>query len=154
MKDIQIIQAKTKEDCEVCDKFLSKLIEFESHIDANIKQFVEIKEMHEKKLDNANHYMSIAKSNNLPVGFIYGRLKSPKGFTTHKSVLEVSTLYVEEEFRKIGVGKALMKDFENWAKTNFDEDCLIEIMYINNNEQARKFYEKLGYLPVRTTLRK
>ena len=154
MNKIEIIPAKTKEDCEICDKFLSKLIAFESKIDNNIMQNVEIKNMHEKKLNNAYHYMSIAKLNNVPVGFVYGHLKTPKGLTTLKSVLEVSTLYVEQDFRNQGVGKALMKDFENWAKTNYDEDCLIEIMYINNNENAQKFYQKLGYLPIRTTLRK
>lgn len=154
MKEVKIIQAKTKEDCEICDKFLSKLIAFESKIDNNIMHNVEIKNMHEKKLNNAYHYMSIAKSNNIPVGFIYGHLKTPKGITTLKSVLEVSTLYIEEEYRNKGIGKALMKDFENWARKNYDEDCLIEIMYINDNENAKRFYEKLGYLPVRTTLRK
>lgn len=152
-QNIEIIQAKTKEDCEICDKFLSKLIEFESHLDSSLKSFVEIKEMHEKNLNNKNYYLSIARLNNEPIGFIYGRLKNPK-FSTLKNILEVSTLYVEKDFRNKGVGKALMKDFEKWAKTNFEEDCLIEIMYINNNENAKRFYEKLGYLPIRTTLRK
>lgn len=154
MKDIQIIQAKTKEDCEICDKFLSKLIQFESTIDSSIMQFVEIKNMHEKKLNNQNNYLSIAMINGSPVGFACGRLKNPKGLTTFKNILDLSTLYVEEQYRNQGVGKALMADFENWAKTNFDEDCLIEIMYINDNENAKRFYERLGYLPVRTTLRK
>ena len=152
--NIKIIQAKTKEDCEICDKFLSKLIAFESQIDSNILKTVEIKNMHEKKLNNEHHYMSIAKLNNIPVGFIYGHLKTPKGLTTAKSIVEVSTLYVENDFRNLGIGKLLMKDFEHWAKSRYDEDCLIEIMYINNNENAKRFYEKLGYMPVRTTLRK
>ena len=47
----------------------------------------------------------------------------------------------------------LLQAFENWAKEKY-EDFVIEITYINSNDNARKFYENMGYKPIKTTLRK
>ena len=72
---------------------------------------------------------------------------------TNKNILILEAIYVDETFRGQGVGKLLLESFENWAKEKY-EDFVIEITYINNNENAQKFYESLGYKPVKTTLRK
>ena len=53
----------------------------------------------------------------------------------------------------MGVGRLLVQSFENWAKEKY-QDFVIEITYIDANKDAQKFYESMGYLPVKTTLRK
>ena len=152
MKDIEIIQAKTKEDCEICDKFLSKLINFESSLDDSILSNVQIDGLCEKNIQHDGVYVAYAKKDK-PIGYVFGYLQNPKGKIRSTNILILEALYVEKEYRKQGVGKHLLQAFENWTKEKY-EDYVIEITYINANKNAQKFYESMGYKTVKTTLRK
>ena len=66
----------------------------------------------------------------------------------------MEALFVEEHYRRKGVGKMLMKSLENWAKECFEKDFVVEITSINKNENAFGFYKHLGYNEVKTILRK
>ena len=152
MKDIKIIQAKTKEDCEICSEFMSRLINYESLLDKTINSNVVVKELFEKNLDNKDMYFAYAKQEK-PIGFVFGYLQVGKGKVRSSNILNLEGIYVDENYRKSGVGKLLLTSFENWAKEMYD-DYVIEITYINANENAQKFYESMGYIPVKTILRK
>ena len=152
MNKIEIIQAKTKEDCIICDEFLSKLITYESSFDSTILSDVKVNGLCEKNLKHDGVYVAYAKDKK-PIGYIFGYLQNPKGKIRTTNVLILEALYVDENKRNKDVGKALLKSFEEWAKNNYD-DYTIEITYINLNNNAQKFYEKMGYVPVKTTLRK
>ena len=150
--NIEIIQAKTKEDCKICDEFLSKLINYESGFDSTILSDVKVNGLCEKNLTATDVYIAYAKQEN-PIGYIFGYLQSPKGKVRTTNVLILEALYVEPNNRNMGVGKTLLKSFEDWAKEKYD-DFIIEITYINGNDNAQKFYESLGYKSVKTILRK
>ena len=92
--------------------------------------------------------MAYAKSDN-PLGY----RQFAKGKIYNNNILILEALYVDEEFRKQGVGKLLLNAFENWAKNKYD-DYVIEITYISSNENAKRFYEKMGYATSKITLRK
>lgn len=151
--DIRIFQAKTKEDCVICDEFLSKLIKYESMFDSSIMSNIKINGLCQKNLQHDGIYIAYAKSEK-PVGYIFGYLQNPKGKIRNTNVLILEALYVEKECRNQGVGKMLLKSFEEWAKKTFNNDYVIEITYINSNENAEKFYKSMGYSAVKTTLRK
>ena len=153
MQEIEIIQAKTKIDCDICDDFLSKLIAYESLFDSSIMPDVKVCGLCEKNLQHDGIYIAYAKTTK-PIGYIFGYLQNPKGKIRNTNVLILEALYVENEFRNLGIGKKLLKSFEDWAQKTYANDYAIEITYINSNENARKFYEKMGYSPVKTTLRK
>ena len=97
-------------------------------------------------------FVAYAKSN-VPLGYVFGYRQFAKGKIYNKDILILEAIYVEKEHRKQGVGKLLMKAFENWAKDKYN-DYIIEITYISTNDNAKKFYEKMGYIPVKTILRK
>ena len=150
--NIQIIKAKTKEDCEICDQFLSKLINYESSLDAIINPNVNVCGPCENNIKQNDVFVAYAKTDR-PIGYVFGYRQFNKGKIYNKDILILEALYVEPEARNQRVGKMLLTSFENWAKEKY-EDYVIEITYISNNKNAQKFYENMGYTHVKTTLRK
>jgi len=152
MKNIEIIKATSKEDCEICDKFLSKLINYESSFDKIINENVEVCGPAENNIKENDVFVAYAKSDK-PLGYIFGYRQFKKGKIYNKDILILEALYVEKGYRNQGVGKLLLESFENWAKQKY-EDYVIEITHIATNANARKFYEKMGYSTSKITLRK
>ena len=150
--EIKIIQATTKEDCKICDEFLSKLINYESSLDNIINPNVKVCGPAENNIKQDDVFVAYAKAEK-PVGYVFGYRQFNKGKIYNTNILILEALFVEKEFRKHGIGEILLKSFENWAKEKYG-DYVIEITYINTNDNARKFYEKMGYSPVKSTLRK
>ena len=149
---IKIIQAKTKEDCKICDEFLSKLINYESSLDNIINPNVKVCGPAENNIKQDDVFVAYAKAEK-PVGYVFGYRQFNKGKIYNTNILVLEALFVEKEFRKMGIGKMLINAFENWTKEKYG-DYVIEITYINANKDAEKFYQNLGYTTVKTTLRK
>jgi diamine N-acetyltransferase len=61
-------------------------------------------------------------------------------------------LAVAPNWRRAGVGTALTRAAEHWARAHGAR--WLELGVYQFNEPARSFYEKLGYLPVLTKLRR
>lgn len=151
---VKTVQAKTEEDCKICGEFMSKLINYEAKLDATINSNVTINGLFENNLNNKDFYFAYAIENNKPIGFLFGYLQVGKGKVRSTNILNLEALFVEENYRKNGVGKQLLKSFEAWAGKRYNGDFQIEITYINSNQSAQKFYESMGYIPVKTILRK
>ena len=64
----------------------------------------------------------------------------------------LDNLAVLESWRRRGVGTWLTRDAERWARSRGAK--WIELGVYEFNADARSFYQKLGYLPVSTKLRK
>ena len=140
---MNIIRVKNDRDCQICDEFLEKLINFESNCDSIILSNVNVKDVHKNSL--AHYYVYIAyATNENPIGYIFAYLKNPKGKVNTTNVIVLEALYIEEHYRRKGVGKSLVKSLEDWAKECFQKDFVIEITSINNNENAMGFYKHLG----------
>ena len=153
MHNLQIVKAVTKQDCLVCNKFLIKLMQFESKIDSSIFDKTSTEEVYEKVLQQNNVFVAYAKYDT-PVGYISGYLKNLKGQGVTTNRVFVDSLYVDENFRGRGIGKKLLQEFENWAIERFGDDYEIELLCLSNNKQALDFYNSLGYFEVKKTLRK
>lgn len=65
-----------------------------------------------------------------------------------KPFVEIGGLVVEQNLRGEGIGKSLMQTVEHWAKTI----GLLEIRLRSNiiRTEAHMFYEKIGYVNVKT----
>jgi len=55
----------------------------------------------------------------------------------------IEEVVVSADHRRLGVGKALMHRVEEWARDRKVDQ--IELIVWEFNEEARKFYESLGY---------
>lgn len=72
-------------------------------------------------------------------GFIAG-LITPFIFSTNRVATEFGW-WVEPEYRKTGLGKALIEAFQSWAK---DNDCSM-VTLTSLNEDVGKLFERAGY---------
>lgn len=154
MENIKIIRAQTQEDCDICDRFLEELCKFETQFDRTIEPFFGGKHHNLNNIISNNVYLAYAMINGTPAGYIMGYLKNQKGSGNNTNIVNLSTLFVKEEFRKKRVGTTLYTSFENWTKENFGKDFALEVTAINGNDKAFEFYNFLGFSPIRTTFRK
>lgn len=150
---MEIRRVTTIEDADTCDNFLTGLISYESAIDNLINKEFIVKDFYRRALTNSNQYLALAFENNAPVGFIYAYRKIDKGTSFSDNIIEIDGLFIKEDRRKNGIGTALIKNVEEWAKSTY-ETAHVEITYINGNTPAQKCYEKLGFAPIKTILRK
>ncbi len=106
-------------------------------------------------LNNVNKLISehkgvfyVAESNNKIIGFVIGLIYKPskiQKIEVKRSWIrgDIAELYLENAYRKKGVGKILIKKVEEYLIRNKCE--YISISVLAPNKSARMFYEKLGY---------
>lgn len=58
---------------------------------------------------------------------------------------EVDSLYIEEKFRRLGIGKELMRRTLEWFNENGIQEIIIALAL--GNEEALPFYEQFGFAP-------
>jgi GNAT superfamily N-acetyltransferase len=64
--------------------------------------------------------------------------------------VEIDALIVHTDYRGRGVGYLLIQHAEQWAK---EQGCdTIQVRSNTVRQQAHRFYEKLGYVPIKTQL--
>ena len=63
---------------------------------------------------------------------------------------EVDSIFVSPEFRRNGVGTALMQRALEWMKQKETKKNIVSVAV--GNEQAYGFYQRFGFLPRRTLL--
>ncbi|MDN3701833.1 GNAT family N-acetyltransferase [Vibrio artabrorum] len=78
------------------------------------------------------------------VGFLAGKVTQNRGvsFIQPHKIARVNTLVVNDDVQKRGVGKSLMKSFNQWAQARGAIELRLEVMEFN--QQAQGFYESLG----------
>ena len=81
-----------------------------------------------------------------PVAFLLGELTTPPPSSTIRCRGFVGDLFVIEEHRGKGLGKALMAEAERIMKERGAE--VIELFVAVANTQARAFYRSLGMTPL------
>jgi ribosomal protein S18 acetylase RimI-like enzyme len=85
----------------------------------------------------------IAESNNVRLGFIH--VRTHKDDVSGENCGTISLLAVSPKSQGLGVGKILIGYAENWAK---DLGCrLLHLEVFANNQNAKGFYQHLGFQP-------
>ncbi len=108
-------------------------------IDYELKYKDKLIELGKKLHDNFNAGFNeytrclLYLSNNTLVGFITFKIMYEK--------CEIEDIYIEEEYRRQGIGKKLLEEVEK--KANKCENITLEVN--ENNSVAIKFYESLGF---------
>jgi ribosomal protein S18 acetylase RimI-like enzyme len=89
--------------------------------------------------------MFVADIGGAVVGFARVKLGRPPDNAMHRPRVfaYVEEVVVSLDHRRLGVGKALMHAVEGWARDRKVDQ--IELTVWEFNEEARKFYESLGY---------
>jgi GNAT superfamily N-acetyltransferase len=92
--------------------------------------------------DSPNHCWRIVEVDQRPVGFGLIYLTSPR--TTPPGAY-IHWAYLEEPFRRSGLGHALLQDLLDWAKQ--EGACRVELQFIDGNHIAERFWTKMGFRP-------
>lgn len=96
-----------------------------------------------RELRNNMLYIKIAEG---PKKDIIGYCVSP----IEKSVGEIASIFVEEKYRKYGIGKQLIDNSIKWLKENNCSKILVAVA--EGHESVFKFYAKFGFYPRLTYL--
>ena len=92
---------------------------------------------------SGHSFLFVAVSAGRIVGFISGELREGSPAFRPKTRASVDDVFVEPDYRNLGVGKALLQSVKAWAKDKGADGVSLQVAAAN--ERGRKFYEELGF---------
>ena len=96
-------------------------------------------------LSDGNTVLLVAENSDGIVGVVHASIRDAPDYPVFvpRKYAWVESLSVRGDFRRYGVGRALMKQVEAWAAEK--GIAQVELNVWEFNEKARAFYESLGY---------
>ena len=88
----------------------------------------------------------VAEADKEMIGFLSGELREGSPAFKPKTWAAIEDIYVTPEHRSLGVGRALFKEGQKWAKKKGADGVSLQVAAVN--VRARKFYEELGFREV------
>jgi len=88
--------------------------------------------------------LAVDEATGRPVGYVIGSLNAEK-------IGEIESVYVDEPYRRMGVGGKLIRTVLAWMEQKGAMEKIVEVSY--GNEVAWKFYGRFGFLPRKTVLK-
>jgi ribosomal protein S18 acetylase RimI-like enzyme len=94
-------------------------------------------------LEPEGHFL-VAEQDEQVVAFLAGKITQNNGvsFIQDHKVARVNTIVVGDDVQGQGLGKKLMRAFNQWAQSNGATELRLEVMEFN--QDAQRFYESLG----------
>jgi len=137
---MHIRPAKSDEGA-VCDALLTRLIQAERQWESNLDETFTVCDNYEHRMSEEGTLLLVAEENDEIVGFLFGFL-SPSPVLKRPTAL-LDALFVCEEHRSKGIGKALALRFREWVKEQ--GVYAIELKVMSQNTTALRLYESLGF---------
>ena len=92
---------------------------------------------------SSHSFLFIAEYGDRTVGFISGDLREGSPAFRQKTWASVDDVFVEPDYRNLGVGRSLLQSVEAWAKEKGAHGISLQVAAANKS--GRKFYEELGF---------
>lgn len=125
----------------VCDQLLTRLIQTERQWEPNLNESFIVTNNYEHRMAGNGTLLLVAEENSEIVGFLFGFLDPSPVLKRPTALLDA--LFVCEEHRGKGIGKALALRFREWAKEQ--GVYAIELKVMSQNTTALRLYENLGF---------
>ncbi|EPZ9280965.1 TPA: N-acetyltransferase family protein [Vibrio parahaemolyticus] len=121
------------------------IMHFEKAPEAFVEPSSEEKEFLLRAVSDQSRLFLVAEISGEVVGFITATVTQNEAvpFLVKTPICRVGTIVVDENARVSGIGTQLMDKCNDWAKEQGAEQIRLEVMAFNN--QAQKFYAKLGF---------
>lgn len=142
------IKIATIEDIATITNFNKKLCvkenkEFDSTINSDfsttelgIKYFT-------KNIKSEDGLVLIALENETPIGYLVAEINEVNDYRNIEKISELDNMWVDDEYRSTGVGKELIKLYENWSR---DKGVLrTRVIASSKNNRAIDFYKREGF---------
>ena len=143
------IRRAKQRDIETIQEFGSKLLNYErNNFDSSLdSDWAFSDEAKIKYLDAIqNKYVSIAEADGRPIGFLIGSIIEPKTSDARQiKQAYLQNLYVDEDFRKTGIGKDLVENFKEYCRNEGVKRLNVSVLAAN--EVAVNFYNIVGFKP-------
>lgn len=85
----------------------------------------------------------LVKNDAKAIGFAHGTLRFMPDYLGGLYIGSITHVYVDEQYRRTGIGKLLIKQLEDWFLSKKVHS--IELQVIAGNQGAQSFWQKLGY---------
>lgn len=85
----------------------------------------------------------VAVNDNKVIGYLAGSIDEEKPSYVIKLLAELNNFYIEEEYRRQGIGKKLVEEFKNYCINKGIEEMKVTASAKNMN--ARRFYQNNGF---------
>ncbi|MFE2751526.1 GNAT family N-acetyltransferase [Actinosynnema sp. NPDC059335] len=92
-----------------------------------------------RELLGPDHGVKVVAEAPEPIGLVAG-----VPHEVHPDVLYLYSMWVKPEFRRRGVGEALVADVLAWAREH--GWALVQLRVVRENETARRLYARLGFV--------
>jgi ribosomal protein S18 acetylase RimI-like enzyme len=92
---------------------------------------------------SSHAFLFVAEYDGQTVGFVSGELRESSPTFRPKTWASVDDVFVEPDYRNLGVGRALLESVKAWAKQRGADGVSLQVAAAN--ERGRKFYEDLGF---------
>ena len=126
-----IIKVDNIKDCQICDNFLTLLIQDERTYNNTIEEDFVVKDYFINMINKEN-ILLLYKDKEISKGYVFAK-KWEDGYL-------INGLYVDVNFRNQGIATKLMKEIIKQLKNN-----LIYLVVLKANEKAFNLYQKLGF---------
>jgi diamine N-acetyltransferase len=140
-----IIRKANIEDLQFVQKLNYKLFDYEyNNFDSSLNMkwtFSEKAENYFKELIEEGTIW-VAEDNNKVIGYLAGRIKEKPTYAT-KTLAELDNFYIDEEYRRKGIGKKLVEEFKKDCILRGIEEIKVTASYKNIN--AREFYKNNNF---------
>lgn len=144
--NIQIRKAK-QNDIDAIVKLNEQLADYHRKIDKYYKPSSETRKSFRKYISEIirkrNIRILIAETDNKIVGYFIGKIEKAKPFTAPKKIGKISEAFVEEEFRKSGIGRMMFDELIRWFNKNKIKH--IELSVDSRNKIGIKAWQKFGF---------
>lgn len=140
-----VIRKATQEDLKAIQELNYKLFELEyNNFDPDLNMnwtFSQTGENYFKKsIENATVWVAV--SDNKVIGYLAGSIEKMPAYTT-KSLAELDNFYIDEEYRRQGIGKRLVEEFKKYCINKGIEE--IKVTASAKNTNAKAFYQNNGF---------
>ncbi|MEM5869578.1 MAG: GNAT family N-acetyltransferase [Candidatus Aenigmatarchaeota archaeon] len=149
---IGIKEAK-KDDFEALLKLWKKATDYHHKLDK--KRFLSgeerenflkkrLKEFLAKKRRNRKILLAVKKEK--PIGLFIASIRKSPNYLRERKIGEIEVAFIEEKFRRKGIGKMLFEELVKWFKKR--KINLIEVLVDSRNEIGISAYKKYGFKEV------
>lgn len=108
------------------------------------------KKYFEDRIVKKDGFVEVAEVKGKIIAYVCGGISEGQFYRKEAKRAELENMFAEENFRGVGIGTKLTKDFINWCKENEVENIAVTASV--QNKHGIDFYKKLGFKDYSLTL--
>ena len=120
-----------------------KVVEAERPFNDSIKLEGAIYYDLEQLINDDSSYLLVAEANNRIIGTGYAQIRDSKKSLKHQKHSYLGFMFVEPDYRGLGINKLIMDNLMEWSKAQGILDFYLDVY--DGNDAAIRAYEKVGF---------